>query len=212
MEVASSKLMPELFEEILPKHRFAVIGGPMLADEIMADLRAACVVASKDMVFAEEIEALLSSPLFRIEPSSDVTGVALAGVLKNIYSVSLGIADGLSLSGNEKGWLVSRAINEMSRIGEIFNVPIATVLGTAGVGDFIATGYSQYSRNRAVGDEIVKNGICKLPGEGLVSLPALLGRLKEDGTGFRLLDLVKRVGIDCEPAQAAFDHFFMNGK
>lgn len=210
IEEASQKTMSELFSVAIPAHPFAVISGPMLAEEISSGKPAAAVIASTDSKVQEQLRDLFASPRFRAEVSNDPFSVSLAGVLKNIYAVSLGIADGLQLSGNEKGWLASRAISEMLDIGIELGADGKIIVGTAGVGDFMATGYSPYSRNREVGDEIVKTGICKLPGEGLASLPALVKRLDKKGKAadFPLLGLIKKIGIDCEPAKPAFALFF----
>jgi len=208
IEAPSLKTMPELLPELAPGRPFAVVGGPMLADEILADKAAIGIVGCADDAFAKVLSDLFSSPRFRVEVSSDAFSVSLAGVLKNVYAVSLGIADGLGLSSNEKGWLVSRAIGEMVDISTALGADTKIILGAAGVGDFIATGYSPHSRNRQVGDEIVKTGACQLPGEGLVSLPQLVSRLGGAAAKFPLLDLVRTVGIDCQPAAPAFKNFF----
>jgi glycerol-3-phosphate dehydrogenase len=83
------------------------------------------------------------------------------------------------------------------------------ILGTAGVGDFIATGYSVHSRNRETGIEIVTTGKCDVRGEGLNTLPFLIQRLgKEKAAAFPLLMLINTVGIECQPARAALQEFF----
>lgn len=208
MEEKTQKTMYELFSEIVPAHPFAAIGGPMLAEEISGGMTAAGVIASKDEDLRQQLRDLFASPRFRAEISDDPFGISLAGVIKNIYAVSLGIADGLTLSGNEKGWLVSVAIREMIAIGTALGVPANIILGTAGIGDLVATGYSPHSHNRRVGDEIVRNGTCTLRGEGLASLPPLIRRLGDKANDFPLLDLVKRICIDCEPAEPAFTTFW----
>lgn len=212
IEECSLKTMGEFLPDVLPDgQRYAVAGGPMLAKEISAGMTAVCVIASRDEGVRNELRDLLASPRCKIELHKDVQSVSLAGVLKNIYSVSLGIADGLGMSGNQKGWLVARAIKEMTDVGKVLGADPEIILGTSGVGDFIATGYSPHSRNRAVGDEIVKNGSCNLRGEGLHSLPSLTARLGERGSTFPLLHLINEVGIACKPAKPAFQAFF-NGE
>ena len=204
----SGKTMPELFAELAPAYPLAVIGGPMLAEEIMTGGNAAGMIASKDETLRAMLCELFSSPQFRAEPSNDLFSVALAGVLKNIYSVVLGIADGVKVSGNEKGWLVSQAIEEMAGIGKVLGADEKIILGTAGVGDLVATGYSPYSRNRQAGDEIVATGTCAIPGEGLLSLPAFSTRLGANAASFPLLGLVGTICVDHEPAKATIDAFF----
>jgi glycerol-3-phosphate dehydrogenase (NAD(P)+) len=209
IDAESEKTMPELFAGLAPQHPLAAVGGPMLAEEISAGGNAAAVIASKDESFRAALHELFSSPQFRAEPSADPGSVAWAGVLKNIYAFALGIADGLKVSDNEKGWFAAKAIDEMAGLAATLNIDPAIVLGTAGVGDLIATGYSQHSRNRQAGDEIVATGTCKVPGEGLMSLPAFIKRLGPDtAIKFPLLTAVKKITLDHEPAKTTIDAYF----
>jgi glycerol-3-phosphate dehydrogenase (NAD(P)+) len=202
--------MAEMVPTILPPGQpFVVVGGPMLAAEIVGDMAAIGVFASRDAAALQKITSLFASEHFIVETTTDLAGVALAGVLKNIYAVALGIADGLELSGNEKGWITARAIREMREIAGTFGADPDAVLGTAGVGDFIATGYSVHSRNRETGIEIVATGKCNVRGEGLNSLPFIIERLgKEKAAAFPLLMLINTIGIECQPARLALDAFF----
>ncbi|MDR3582688.1 MAG: hypothetical protein P4L67_05425 [Candidatus Pacebacteria bacterium] len=235
MEDASGKTMTELFDELFPAdggRSFAVVGGPMLAEEIAAGKSAIAVFGSKDPRALDMCRSLFASASdgdgasgrsaqnIRMEFLNDPLSLSLAGVLKNVYAVALGVADGLGLSENEKGWIASVGIKEMAAVATLLNADPAVVLGAGGAGDLIATGYSAYSRNRGIGAEIARTGTCALRGEGTVSLPALKrrieGRRKEGGgeekeEQFPLLELVHTVSIECKPARAAFDAFFRNG-
>lgn len=204
--------MAEMVPTILPPPQpFVVVGGPMLAAEIASGKDAIGVFASKDAAALEKTKALFASEHFSVETSAEPESVSLASVLKNVYAVALGIADGLELSGNEKGWVTALAIIEMRKIASAFGADPDVILGTAGVGDFIATGYSVHSRNRETGIEIVTTGKCNVRGEGLHSLPFLIARLgKEKAAAFPLLVLINTIGIECQPARAAFDTFFKN--
>ncbi len=206
MDASLGYTMAELLPELLPKHQqFVVVGGPMLAPEIVAGKNAAAVFASPFGAAAKKVADLFASPVFTVEVSNDALGVSLGGVLKNIYAIGLGIADGLELGDNAKGFIAARAIDEMIDIAEALRVGQSSILGTAGLADFIATSYSPYSRNRAVGDEIVKTGTCGLKGEGFVSIPPLMTRLGADVARFPLLNAIKKIAIDCEPARPIMD-------
>jgi glycerol-3-phosphate dehydrogenase (NAD(P)+) len=214
MEKDLLQTMAEMVPTLLPPTQpFVVVGGPMLAAEIAAGKKAIGVFAasSRDVRALGELRNLFSSPDFAVETSDDTAGVALAGVLKNIYAVALGIADGLEFSGNEKGWIAARAIREMREIAATLGMNADVALGTAGAGDFIATGYSVHSRNRETGIEIVATGTCSIRGEGLNALPFLIQRLgKEKAAAFPLLMLINTIGIECQPARSAFEAFFLN--
>jgi glycerol-3-phosphate dehydrogenase (NAD(P)+) len=210
VDVATGYTTGELLPELLPKLQpFVIVGGPMLAAEIVAGQNASAVFASPDLAIAEKTADLFRSKVFAVEVSRDAMSVSLAGVLKNIYAVGLGIADGLELDGNAKGWLVARAVGEMLAITEILGADKKIILGTAGLADFVATAYSPHSRNRTVGNEIVKNGKCNLRGEGTTSLPLLAERLGSHAAQFPLFNAIKRITIDCEPAKPVMDAYFI---
>lgn len=205
----SGQVMGELLPRSLPKDQpFVIVGGPMLAAEIVAGKNAAAVFASPDEVVARKVADIFRSPIFEVGVSPDPVGVSLAGVLKNIYAIALGIADGLALDGNEKGFISARAVSEMLGIAKSLGMDEDVILGAAGLADFVATAYSPYSRNRAVGDEIVKKGKCDLKGEGVSSLPPLMARLGDRAAQFPLLNLIKTIAVDCKPAQEAMAAYF----
>jgi glycerol-3-phosphate dehydrogenase (NAD(P)+) len=212
IEKDSLQTMAEMVPTILPPRQpFVVVGGPMLAAEIDGGMAAVGVFASKDAATLQTAKTLFASEHFNVETTGDPASAALASVLKNIYAVALGIADGLEFSGNEKGWITACAIREMRGIAVVLGADPDMILGTAGVGDFIATGYSVHSRNRETGIEIVTTGKCDVRGEGLNSLPFLIQRLgKEKAAAFPLLILINIIGIECQPARPAFDAFFKN--
>ena len=208
LDVALGVTTGELLPQLLPKSQpFVVIGGPMLAEEIAAGRHAAAVFASPEKRAAETVAAIFESKIFQAELSRDVHSVALAGVLKNIYALGLGISDGLGLGENTKGWLVARAIREMLRIGDALQGDREILLGTAGLADLVATGYSVSSRNRGVGHEIARTGKCAIKSEGMASLPPLMMRLDGRTGEFPLLGAIKEVVIDCKPAAEAMQAY-----
>jgi glycerol-3-phosphate dehydrogenase (NAD(P)+) len=141
---------------------------------------------------------------------NDPSSLSLASILKNIYAMALGVADGLGASENEKGWIASVAIKEMVNIATLLKADAQIILGAGGAGDLIATGYSGYSRNRGIGAEIARAGVCHLQGEGIASLPSLKIRIDAAGVAgkFPLFDFVYTIGVECKSARPAFDAFF----
>jgi len=212
MDAATGQVTGELMPQLLPSGQpFAVVGGPMLAAEIAKGLHAAAVFASPDAKIAERVAALFKSPIFMTETSTDVASISLAGVLKNIYAVALGIADGMDIDGNGKGWIAANATREMLGIAEALKMDKQAILGTAGLADFMATAYSPFSRNRAVGDEIVKKGKCDLKGEGVTSLPPLMARLGSRAEQYPLLNVMKKIAVDCVSVAAIMEEYFAAG-
>src|SRR3989338_844635 len=109
--------------------------------------------------------------------TSDVRGVAVAGVLKNIYALGLGIAHALGWGENQKGWFVSRALREMARAAELLGGTRETMLGIAGLGDLVATGFSPHSHNRTTGALFVTDPGRFPKAESINALPIIIKKL-----------------------------------
>ena len=153
VEAESMQTMDEVCASVLPDGQsWVVCGGPMIAEELAAGMPARGILTCKDKNIFSAIADIFSGTSVQLEYSDDVRGVAWAGVLKNIYALALGVADGLGWGRNQKSWLVTVALREMLEIIRIFRGKKETVLGLAGLGDLIATGFSNYSRNREVGE------------------------------------------------------------
>lgn len=193
METERKKTMDALLAETLPRHHTAILGGPMLAAEIMKDMPAVGCLAAADEKIRKRVSELFEGTALSLEVTDDMRGVALAGVLKNIYALGLGIASGLSWGNNQKGWYAARALVEMASLVELFGGRRDTVYSLAGAGDFVATGFSSYSRNNRFGEEIARNGVCAIKSEGCASLPLfaeLLSYKKDSPPLFRALEEV----------------------
>jgi len=88
---------------------------------------------------------------FRVYTNSDVTGVELAGALKNVIAVAAGMCDGLGFGANTKAALLTRGLAEMMRLGAAVGANPMTFSGLAGLGDLVTTCISEYGRNRRLG-------------------------------------------------------------
>ena len=204
LESAHKKTMDQLLTECLPLHRIALLGGPMLASEFISGLSGVGCLATEYSEVAERIRRLFSGTLLSLETTLDVRGVALSGVLKNIYALGIGIAQGISWGNNQKGWYVREALAEMATIVEQLGGNRETAYSLAGVGDLVATGFSGFSRNSRSGEEIAHTGICNIQSEGCASLPFLLHLLPGDRSVFPILHGLERIIVDGKDAKEIF--------
>lgn len=205
IEESSKDTMDKLLERILPDgQNFAILGGPMLAEELSKGMAGIGVVSVKEKDTFIKLAGLFEDTNLFVEYSDDTYGVALASVLKNIYAIALGIADGLDWGGNQKGWLVTKSLQEMAKIAVTLGCKEEVIYGTAGLGDLIATGYSPHSRNRQVGEEeIIKTGQY-LQSEGYGALPVIIDLLGEKRLGLRVLFALKQVLLEKRNAKTIF--------
>jgi glycerol-3-phosphate dehydrogenase (NAD(P)+) len=193
LESPTGKTMFEVCTEVLPpKQPFAVLGGAMLAHEIGTGLPGMGVIACTDDAIAANLLALFRGSPLQLTWSSDARSVALAGVLKNVYALALGIGDGLGLGSNARGWLFAQAVREMLEIGKLLKVDAQVLLSVAGIGDLVATGLSTHSKNHAAGVDIARTGRTGIECEGIVSLPSVL-RLVGARSELRLLTALEAI-------------------
>ena len=96
--------MDQVLEEVLPANQdFALLGGAMIAEEIHEDLIGAGILAANKQETLTTVSELFNQTKLLLETTLDLHGVALCGVLKNVYAIGLGICDGLGLGKNTKG-------------------------------------------------------------------------------------------------------------
>lgn len=209
IEPESTKTADVLLAELLPAGRaFGMLGGPMLAAEFIRGLPGRGIFASPFPAAGERMGALFAGTLLSLEFSDDARGVALAGVLKNIYALGLGIARGLSWGDNQRGWYLAQAVREMAEALARLGGRRESAYSLAGLGDLIATGFSRHSRNSNFGEEFARTGVCNIQSEGCASLPSVEALLRGSLTAFPLLtalgDIVLRGASAPERLQEAF--------
>ena len=159
LEEGSLKTMGEVLGDIFGeshKQRLAFLSGPTFAAEVARGLPAAVTVAACDGEIAAQIQESFTTDTFRVYTSSDIIGVQMGGVIKNVIAIAAGISDGLGLGQNARAALITRGLAEMTRLATRMGAQPATLAGLPGLGDLILTCAGDLSRNRSVGLQIAK--------------------------------------------------------
>src|SRR5436190_282808 len=86
--------------------------------------------------------------------TADVVVMEMAGALKTVYAIAVGMGYSLGIGENTRAMVIARALREMSKLGEAMGGHRDTFAGLAGMGDLIVTCTSQRSRNRHVGEQL----------------------------------------------------------
>jgi glycerol-3-phosphate dehydrogenase (NAD(P)+) len=146
--------MSQILHELLPQNEVAVLSGPSHAEEVAQGMPTAVVLGCADTLVATRIQHLITGKTFRVYTSTDVPGIELGGALKNIFAIAAGVGDGLGFGDNTKAALVTRALNELIRLGAAMGGQTETFRGLSGIGDLMVTCFSRHSRNRAVGERL----------------------------------------------------------
>ncbi|MCH6201515.1 NAD(P)H-dependent glycerol-3-phosphate dehydrogenase [Aquiflexum sp. LQ15W] len=161
--------------------RVGCLAGPNLARELYLGQPGATVVASKYNEVILEGQRLLRTDKFQVYGNSDIVGVELSGVLKNIIAIAAGALAGMGLGENAKGLLISRGMVELVYLGNALGGSLKSFIGLAGIGDLVATCNSTLSRNYTVGFRLAK-------GE---KLDDILDTMEEVAEGVNTIKLMK---------------------
>ncbi len=154
IEEKSLSTMSQVVNEVLTPawHSFyTVLSGPSFAEEVAKRLPTAVTIASYEEDICSFVQKTFASQYFRTYRSFDVIGVELAGALKNVIAIAVGISDGLELGLNARAALITRGLAEISRLGVKLGANPLTFSGLAGMGDLVLTCTGSLSRNRTVG-------------------------------------------------------------
>lgn len=202
-----SEVILDELKTVCPEKNIHIVAfsGPTHAEEVSRDMPTTIVAACRDMSIAERVQELFEDTCMRVYTNYDIKGVEICGALKNVIALATGVATGLGLGDNTKAALITRGLNEISRLGISMGCNLTTFVGLAGMGDLIVTATSEHSRNNragqligqgySAGEAIEKVGMVV---EGINALPAAL-------------QLAQKHQIDM-PIVKAIDAIVNNGK
>lgn len=138
------------------KENIAIVGGPCHAEEIALERLTYPTIACADEEKAKTIARLFTTRYVKASVSTDVEGIELGAVLKNVYAIASGICHGLKYGDNFQAVLVSNAVKEMERFTAAVFPAAREIDASAYLGDLLVTCYSSFSRNRTFGSMIGK--------------------------------------------------------
>lgn len=161
MEEKTSLLPFEVIEEVLGKVPFLHITGVGYAQEINKEIPVKEVLVSKDELLLKQVKNLFETKWLCIETTDDVVGVQIAGALKNVMVIGIGLIETLQREkGNKKDIrekLIAQGIREMKKIGTAIGAKKETFEGPAGRGD-LELSADPRSRNYTLGKRLAKEG------------------------------------------------------
>lgn len=146
--------MSEVIRQESSVIRIGCLSGPNLSSEIHEGQPTATVVASNFQEVVQTGIESLSTNKFQVFGSYELLGAEIAGALKNGIAVGSGILAGHGLGKNIQAILLTRGLVEMVNLGKAMGATSRAFLGSAGIGDLIATATSTDSRNYSLGFRI----------------------------------------------------------
>ncbi|MBR5864431.1 MAG: NAD(P)H-dependent glycerol-3-phosphate dehydrogenase [Alistipes sp.] len=135
----------------VPENQVAIITGPSHAEEVGLSRWSYLTAVSRNVEARAIMVEMFTRPYIRVMESDDIEGVEYAAIMKNIYAIAVGLANGLGYGDNFIAVLIANSAAELSRMFESFGGSTHNALASACLGDLLVTCYSTYSRNRRLG-------------------------------------------------------------
>ena len=127
-----------------------------------------------------------------------------AAIMKNIYAISVGIATGLGYGDNFRAVLISSCAKEMTRFLMESYPDHRNTMDPAYLGDLLVTCYSNYSRNRRLG---------QLIGRGC-TVKSALNEMTMVAEGYFASDCIRHINfrhkVDMPIADMVYDILYRN--
>ncbi len=145
-----NKTITECLEDTVPNPVFT-LKGPTFARDIMNNQPTAFTLAGRDESVFELFRDICRGTNIYLDFTTDIRGVEILSILKNIYAIVVGIADAHFDSPNLRFLVLTKAFKEMRKILLHFGGEQETIFRYCGYGDFSLTALNDLSRNRTLG-------------------------------------------------------------
>jgi glycerol-3-phosphate dehydrogenase (NAD(P)+) len=199
IEVSTMSRMTEIISEVMETENIAIITGPNLANELVLRQPAGAVAAAASLPIAEKVQQLFTTPYYRVYTSVDVLGCELAGAIKSVIALAVGISIGMGYGENTQAMLITRGLNEVARLCAAHNADPLSAAGLAGMGDLVASCGSALSRNRTFGEVLGKSGSME------VAKLQVAKTVEGVASSNAILEIAHRVGVEVPVIEAVAD-------
>ncbi len=172
-----------IIEDEIPDATAALLTGPSFARDIAQGLPTALTLACQNADQARTLQQALTSRNLRIYTTSDTTGAALGGALKNVIAIACGAVMGAGLGESARAAIMTRGFAEMVRFAASQGADPRTLSGLSGFGDLALTCTSVQSRNYQMGLSLGQ-GSSNRPNatvEGVATATSVAQQAVEDG-------------------------------
>lgn len=190
LDEATSRTFDQVIPDIVGERALAVLSGPSFPEEVSNNLPTAVALGYNDSEFADRLRMRFNHGLFHIVPTSDIIGVQLGGVGKNVIAVASGYSEGIMAGTNALSALITIGLGDLANLTVALGGKRETIQGLAGVGDLFLTCSTRRSRN-------YRFGFALAHGEDQSQVRSQIGQVIEGVDNLeRLLRLANRVGVE----------------
>lgn len=163
----AAQVFQQVFGDPVP---YVLIYGPMISEEIRAGRYAFAQLGCIDLKACEHTHRLFQNTRLKLEVTSDISGISWSVILKNVYALLFGMADGAQLGDNVRGFLAVEALRELDKIAQQMGGKASSVYGLAGLGDLMTTATSEGSHHHSLGCQLARGEAGDIAGEGVHTL------------------------------------------
>ncbi len=129
----------------------ATMKGPTFAREIINNIPTGFTLGYHDTEVTVPLMRLFRDTCVYLDQSTDMLGVEILSILKNMYAIVLGIIDAQYNSPNMRFLILTKAFREMRKVLLFYGGEEETLYRYCGYGDFTLTALNDLSRNRTLG-------------------------------------------------------------
>ena len=161
MEKDTSLLPFQVVEEALGKIDILHLTGAGYGKSVHQKIPATEALASRNESLLKEVKELLETDWLTIKTSTDLLGTQLAGALKNVMVIGIGMVLGFGENQEVKTKLIEEGVKEMVKLGKAMGADEETFWGPAGKGD-LEISADPLSRNYRLGQALAEKGLAEV--------------------------------------------------
>lgn len=184
--------------QVIQSLKQVVISGPSFARDLALLSPTGLILASKDKQARDLVAEILAGVY--LEFSEDIIGVQVAGAVKNVIALGVGILDGAGFLDNTKALFFYRSIEEIKTLIKHFGGSPESVYLLSGIGDLVLTAFMSQGRNKRVGFDIGRGKkICDILNqadfvpEGVNTLKSLNEIIKKNNLDLPICDSIYNI-------------------
>jgi len=141
----------ESVKKELDTENVVTLKGPSFAVEVLEHADTLLTLGYTTKQQYETVNKIVENTALHIDCTTDIRGVELLSVLKNIYAVVLGVVDAKYNSPNTRFMILTKAFSEIRVLLRSLGGSGDTLFLACGFGDLCLTSLNDLSRNRTLG-------------------------------------------------------------
>jgi glycerol-3-phosphate cytidylyltransferase len=148
---ANGVTIVESIQEKLQITNIVTLKGPSFAVEVMEHADTLLTLGYTTNIQYQTIRSMIKGTSLHIDCTTDIRGVEVLSVLKNIYALVLGVVDAKYNSPNTRFMILTKAFSEARVLLRSLGGADDTLFLACGFGDLCMTSLNDLSRNRTLG-------------------------------------------------------------